>query len=156
MNYFCPTIVVRHNKERLKKCSLNGLEKRPDIHFFSYPLKTKPILDNYIYLSSESQEILSWEDRERGLLLLDGTWRLAKKMENNIALPPSIIRRSLPKEIQTGYPRCQNEPGGLASVEALYVAYLITGRDPTGLLDQYYWKGIFLEKNPQLICSKSF
>jgi pre-rRNA-processing protein TSR3 len=36
---------------------------------------------------------------------------------------------------------------GLASIEALYIAYFILGYDTMGLLDQYHWAELFLEKN---------
>jgi pre-rRNA-processing protein TSR3 len=35
----------------------------------------------------------------------------------------------------------------LASIEAIYIAYWILGRDVTGLLDNYHWKDLFLQKN---------
>lgn len=64
---------------------------------------------------------------------------------------PPLIRRSLPPGLKTSYPRkqtaCSDPEAGLASVEALYAAYCLTGRDPTGLLDSYYWKAPFLEAN---------
>jgi pre-rRNA-processing protein TSR3 len=59
--------------------------------------------------------------------------------------------RSLPDMFVTAYPRrqcdCPDQLRGLASVEALYVAYFITGRNTDGLLDNYHWKELFLEKN---------
>lgn len=147
MNHFCPTIVVRHRKERLKKCSLRGLEQREDIDFYSYPLKVAPPVEGYVLLSVDAPETLSIDDRERGLLLLDATWLLARRMEKALQLPDTVIRRRLPTNVETAYPRRQDEKRGLASVETLYVAYLLTGRNPEGLLDNYHWKELFLEKN---------
>jgi len=147
MNNFCPTIIVRHRKERLKKCSLHGLEQREDFRFYSYPLKSAPPIKGYVLLSVDAPEILSIEDRYRGLLLLDATWRLAGKMEKALQLQDMVIHRSLPGHIETAYPRRQDEKRGLASVEALYLAYLLTARNPEGLLENYQWKELFLEKN---------
>jgi hypothetical protein len=36
---------------------------------------------------------------------------------------------------------------GLASIEALYLAYHILGRPTAGLLDHYHWADAFLEAN---------
>ena len=64
--------------------------------------------------------------------------------------------RRLPSNYQTAYPRkqtaCPNPTNGLASIEALYLTYLITNRDTSTLLDSYYWKESFLNINriPQL------
>lgn len=147
MKHFCPTIVIRHRKEKLKKCSLHGLEGRKDFLFYSYPLKSLPPIENYILLCPEAPQILSAEDGTRGLALLDATWKLAEKMSRTLQISDKVECRALPAGIETAYPRRQDEPHGLASIEALYMAYVITGRNPEGLLDNYYWKAHFLEKN---------
>jgi pre-rRNA-processing protein TSR3 len=52
---------------------------------------------------------------------------------------------------KTAYPRASklgSDPAnGLASIEALYVAFHILGRSTAGLLDQYRWADQFLEFN---------
>ncbi len=142
-----PTIILRHRKENLKKCSLHGLESRPDMLFFTYPKATLPPLTNYFALDFEGP-LLSKEDNHLGIFLIDGTWNYAKTMANSIKEP--LIKRSLPKNIQTAYPRkqtsCDDPDRGLASVEALFVAYHILGHDTSGLLDNYYWKEVFLKQ----------
>jgi pre-rRNA-processing protein TSR3 len=69
-------------------------------------------------------------------------------MVKNVA---EIERRSLPPGLITAYPRkqqdCPDPARGLASVEALFAAYTLMGRDTSGLLDNYYWKEDFLKKN---------
>lgn len=126
---------------------MRGLEARNDFQFYSYPVKNLPAIEGYLLLSADAPCVLSIDDAERGLLLLDATWKLAAKMEHALPIPDSVVRRSLPPDIETAYPRRQEEPCGLASIEALYIAYMLTGRDPKGLLDNYYWKEQFLEKN---------
>lgn len=147
MFYFPPTIILRHRKENLKKCSLRGLERREDFRFFTYPQETVPDLTGYILLTPEAPP-LSKEDAAYGLFLIDGTWRYAEKMVRSCS---PMECRSIPENFRTAYPRSQegwiNPEKGLASIEALYLAYLLTGRNPQGLLDHYYWKNIFLEKN---------
>ena len=142
-----PNIVIRHRKENLKKCSLRGLEERSDFCFLSYPMKTFPKLKNYFLLSFDGPQ-LSEKDRDLGLLLLDGTWRYAEKMEANLPFLAALPKRSLPKEIQTAYPRkqkdCPHPSQGLASIEAIFVAHLLLGRNIEGLLNHYHWKERFL------------
>jgi pre-rRNA-processing protein TSR3 len=165
MNLFLPTLILRHKKENLKKCSLRGLEGREDFLFFTYPLKEQAAtpsghcrwedldFSNYLLLSIEGEEFRP-EDTSKGLFLIDATWRYAKKMEAFVDRSMSIERRSIPKGFRTAYPRCQEEcpdpEVGLASIEALYIAYHLLKRPKAHLLDHYYWKELFLEKNNQL------
>ena len=144
MQQFSPTIIWRHRKENLKKCSLRGLESRDDCLFFTYPKDTLPDLTNYVLLAVDG-EVLSEADGKHGLFLIDGTWAYAELMMRQ--LPKMPLKRSLPAHFKTAYPRKQDEEHGLASVEALYLAYLLTGRNTEGLLDNYHWKASFLEKN---------
>lgn len=139
---FPPTIILRHNRENLKKCSLRGLESREDMVFYTYPLKRElPDLSNYVVLALDAPP-LTKEDAEMGLFLIDGTWRYAEKMFKG--LKPPFEMRSLPRDAKTAYPRRQEDCRGFASCEALYLAYDILGRDTKGLLDHYRWKEAFL------------
>lgn len=143
MNRFPPTIILRHRRENLKKCSLRGLESREDMVFYSYPLKQElPDLSGYVVLAINAPP-LSKEDAAKGIFLIDGTWRYAEKMLR--VLKPPFEVRSLPTSAKTAYPRRQEVSCGLASCEALYLAYQILGRDPSGLLDHYQWKEQFLD-----------
>lgn len=97
--------------------------------------------------------VLSLEDYSFGLILLDATWRYAKKMDQQ-AIFNSLPRRSLPPTIRTAYPRiqtdCPNPEEGLASIEAIFAAYHILKRPTFGLLNNYYWQKQFLNKNKNL------
>lgn len=150
MQSFPPTIILRHRKENLKKCSLRGLESRKDIHFYTYPVDEVPPQENYILLDMDSKP-LTVNDDEKGLFILDGTWRYAERMYENTPFLENLERRSIPSHFQTAYPRkqedCPDPTRGLASVEALWISYFILGRDPTGLLDFYHWKEKFLISN---------
>lgn len=150
MTSFPPTLILRHRRENLKKCSLRGLESRPDLRFFTYPKDQLPDLSGYILLTLDAP-LLSAADKSQGIFLIDGTWRYAEIMERMLPKPHLFQMRSLPPHFQTAYPRrqedCANPQCGLASVEALYLAYILLDRDATGLLDNYYWKKEFLNKN---------
>ena len=98
---------------------------------------------------------LTIADADRGLFLLDATWRYAAKMRQFVDAQADVEIRSIPAGFRTAYPRrqddCPEPEEGLASVEALYIAYAILGRDTNGLLDTYHWKKAFLEKNADLL-----
>ncbi len=147
------TLIQRHRRENLKKCSLRGLETRKDLQFYIYPKERLPNLSSYIVLALDAPP-LSKKDAQHGLFLIDGTWKYADLMYRQLETPHLFITRSLPKDLETAYPRrqddCQDPERGLASVEALFAAYTILGRDTAGLLDFYHWKEDFLQKNPLL------
>jgi len=142
------TIVVVHPRENRRKCTLTPLRARSDLWFVRYrPGMQLPVdLSLYIRLSVDGPE-LSAADAEKGILLLDATWRYAQRMERDFAgVPPRSLRG-----YRTAYPResrlFQDPPGGLASVEALYLAYRILGRPTQGLLASYRWAREFLAAN---------
>lgn len=154
------TIIVRHKKENLKKCSLRGLESREDLLFLKYPNTELPDLNGYILLSFDAP-LLSKEDHQRGLLLIDSTWRYAETMEKTLStqFPPTLLKRSLPQELITAYPRrqsdCPHPERGLATVEALYAAYFILGWPCEELLDHYHWKDLFADLNTKVFLNKN-
>ncbi|MCB1117818.1 MAG: hypothetical protein KDK50_04465 [Chlamydiia bacterium] len=147
MMTFSPTIILRHRRENLKKCSLRGLETRKDMRFYTYPNDALPQLKGYLMLDFEAP-VLTRDDETYGLFLIDATWKYAEVMARQIKEP--ILKRSLPKHYRTAYPRrqddCSDPTRGLATVEALYIAYQILGRDTSGLLDNYFWKDEFLRQ----------
>jgi len=152
MSHFPPTIILRHRRENLKKCSLKGLEEREDMLFLRYPSFKLPDLTPYFLLTLDITASIPWvsmADRERGIFLVDGSWRHVEKIIK--ILPSSLEKRTLPSHIKTSYPRrqwdCPLPEIGLASVEALYVAYLLLQRKSADLLDHYYWKRSFGERN---------
>jgi len=143
-----PTIIIRHRKENLKKCSLRGLEKREDHLFFTYPKDQLPDLSNYILLKMDAPP-LSSEDQNKDILLIDSTWKYLEKILKII--PKNIESRSIPSNFVSAYPRaqtlCPNPKLGLASIEALYIAYMIGQRNIPELLNNYYWRDDFLKIN---------
>jgi pre-rRNA-processing protein TSR3 len=129
-----PTVIVVHRRENPKKCSVAPLEGREGFVFWRYPFSSREPLPGYVQLGMNGP-FLSEADAESGLLVLDATWRLAAW--------------------KTAYPRVSknfDDPaGGLATIEAIYIAYQILGRDTTGLLDHYHWKEQFQQANAERI-----
>ncbi len=142
-----PILIYRHRRENRAKCTLTPLESRKDLAFLTYPLDPLPDLSAYLILRVGAPP-LTLADKDKGLLLIDGTWNLASVMDRAC---PSIEARSLPAHFTTAYPRrqtgCPDPEKGLASIEALYLACLILERETAGLLDHYYWKDEFLNIN---------
>jgi pre-rRNA-processing protein TSR3 len=146
MSGYPPTVIVRHPKENPRKCSVLPLRGRADVVFLGYPVREPPPLEGYIRLAADGPP-LSIADAQAGILLLDGSWRWAEAMTRDFeAVPP----RSL-AGWKTAYPRVSklgtDPDNGLASIEALYLAYHLLGRPTEGLLDHYRWAEAFLEAN---------
>ncbi len=154
MNSHLSTIIVVHRKERRSKCTVEPLRGQEGFEFCTYPQNKIEIPDNYVRLGIDGP-LLSQADAEAGLLVLDGTWRWVEKMEADYKQVPV---RSLPAW-KTAYPRTSkffDEPGaGLATIEAIFVAYLQLGRSTENLLDHYYWRDKFLELNTEFLYNES-
>ncbi|MBL4885431.1 MAG: DTW domain-containing protein [Planctomycetaceae bacterium] len=146
MSESLPTIIVVHRKERRSKCSAEPLRGRDGFEFRTYPQDEIEIPTNYVRLGIDGP-LLSEANTSSGLLVLDGTWRWAEKMEMDYEQVPV---RSLPVW-KTAYPRTskffEDPDQGLATIEAIFAAYHQLGYSTAGLLDQYYWKEKFLEIN---------
>jgi pre-rRNA-processing protein TSR3 len=143
---FPPTIIVVHPRERRSKCTVEPLRGRDGFIFWTFPEPGPEPLDGYVRLGIGGP-LLSTDDADRGLLVLDGTWRLADRMEKFFR---DLPLRSLPR-LQTAYPRVSrlypDPQGGLATIEAVYTAYRLIGRPCGGLLDRYHWAAEFLARN---------
>jgi pre-rRNA-processing protein TSR3 len=140
------TVIVRHPAENPRKCSILPLRGRPDILLLKHPVRQRPRLDGYVRLAAEGPELTA-ADAECGVLLLDGSWRWAGAMTRDfLDVPPRSLRG-----YRTAYPRSSKRgtdpDNGLASVEALFVAYHLLGRPTAGLLDHYRWAADFLKLN---------
>ncbi|MDQ8196289.1 hypothetical protein QEH59_17775 [Coraliomargarita sp. SDUM461004] len=139
-----PISIIRHPKERRSKCSLTPLEGRQDVQFYRARENWSFDMTGFTVLGLGAPQ-LSAEDAGRPLLLLDSTWRLLPQLE--ACLYGEGVRRTLPA-VATAYPRvskiAEDPHGGLASVEALYLAKLLLGERDDALLDAYYWRDNFL------------
>lgn len=163
-------VIIRHYKERVSKCSLQPLygqpgytfvKGRPDYAYAAHghillSVDAPPLSPDDVHLSAEeAQACLPYVAEAaaetlragcRPLLLLDSTWRLLPQLE--AGLQGSPLRRSIPGGVQTAYPRVSklsDDPmGGLASIEALYLALRCLGDDRPEILNEYHWKDAFL------------
>ena len=145
-----PTIIVVHPREKRSKCSVEPLRGRDGFVFWKFPDLGSEPLDGYFRLGLGGPE-LSRADAGSGLLVLDGTWRLSQRMEPFFRDVPV---RTLPPW-RTAYPRVsklfEDPDTGLATIEAVYAAHSILGRETAGLLDHYHWSESFLDLNREQI-----
>jgi pre-rRNA-processing protein TSR3 len=145
-----PTIIVVHRAEKRSKCSVEPLRKTGQFVFWRYPKRGAESLEGYVRLGLGGPQ-LSAEDHDRGLVLLDGSWRWAAKMEKSYA---DVSVRGLGPWV-TAYPRqsrvFEDPAEGLATIEALFAALCQMGRPVQGLLDSYHWGELFLQRNRGLI-----
>ena len=143
---FPPTIIVVHPKERRKKCTAEPLRGQTGFVFWKFPKVSADPLEDYVRLGFGGP-LLSSDDAERGLLILDGTWRWTEVMQRSFNRLPV---RSLPAW-KTAFPRIsrtfEDPQGGLATIEAIFAAYRILGRETGSLLADYVWADEFLERN---------
>ncbi len=144
------TIIVVHRAEKRSKCSVEPLRKTGEFIFWRYPKRGGEPVDGYVRLGLGGPQ-LSTEDSQCGLLLLDGSWRWAAKMEKSYTDVP--VRSLGPW--QTAYPRqsrvFEDPADGLATIEALYAALCQMGRRSDRLLESYHWGEQFLSKNRELL-----
>lgn len=116
------------------------------MRFYTYPVARPLALEGYVRLAADGPA-LSAADAEAGILLLDGSWSWADKMTRAYE---HITPRSL-RGYPTAYPRVAKRgtdpDNGLASIEALYLAYWLLGRPTEGLLQHYRWADDFLRLN---------
>ena len=147
MIHFPRTIILRHRRENLKKCSLRTLPKREDLQILTYPTTPLPDLSSYLMLKVEAPP-LTLDDCKYGLFFIDATWRLAAIMEKQCSL---MQARSLPAHFRTAYPRrqtdCSDPTAGLATLEALFLSYRILKRPTDNILNGYIWEKQFIELN---------
>lgn len=140
------TIIVVHPREKRSKCTVEPLRGHGEFEFWTFPDRKREDLSGYVRLGIGGKE-LSEADAESGLVVLDGTWKLAEKME---PFYRDVPVRSLPPW-RTAYPRVsklfEDPAAGLATIEAIYAAHTILGRDTSNLLDGYYWADHFVELN---------
>ena len=142
--------IIVHPAENPKKCTIQHLRDYPGVVFQRFSREKTYQLPNAFILGVDGKP-LSRGDAAMDMVVLDGTWRYARQMIDSFSALPV---RSITGWV-TAYPRVSklyDDPDhGLATIEAIYAAFVILGKDPGGLLDHYYWKDDFLRQNDSQI-----
>ena len=157
-------LIVQDFKENRKKCTLTALEGKEEFSFVrlahpSRPSARRPLsveLGDGILLEVGAPP-LTHDDRQLAttghVVLLDSTWARVCQVRERVRARTGarLVRRSLPDDVVTAYPRVSKlyeEPSaGLASVEAIYAVTAILGEPRADFLDGYRWAEEFLQRN---------
>lgn len=151
MNY---EIIIDHG-ETANKCTITPLRDRSDFRFFPV-FGENPLgpLSAPILLHPDGQ-CLTRFDRTTpipALASIDCVWRRLPKILSRLSWvnTPAVLAK-IPDGFVTAYPRVgkpSTEPsGGLATVEAIFLAAALLGNWDVSLLSRYYFARVFVERN---------
>ena len=141
-------------KENPRKCTILPQKGRSDfqIRYFGGP---KPVpafsSDCLLHLSGDC---LSQIDHSslKSIALIDCNWKKVPHALRRVERPlPRLVR--IPEGFETAYPRRNLEgkdpEGGLATIEALFIAAAFLGQWDETILDKYHFKNPFLSMNEE-------
>lgn len=153
-------LIIRDHKENRQKCTLSPLKGRAGYEFLDLePPASPPVIEEIgggILLAIDAP-VMTRSDRrflDRGTVtLVDATWARVPNVLARVRTAPGqlLVRRSLPEELVTAYPRVSKlykDPGrGLSSIEAVFATLAVLGAPDLTVLDEYRWRTQFLEQN---------
>lgn len=146
--------VILDNSETPNKCTISPLSDRADFHLISVQAnRILGPLRSHILLHHEGQcltEIRTSLSPDVGIASVDCIWRRLDKLLARIARPlPQLAR--IPEGFVTAYPRRSenhSDPrGGLATIEAIFIARALLGQWDSTLLSRYFFGRKFIELN---------
>ncbi len=153
-------LMIRDHKENKQKCTLSPLEGRDGYPFLDLSQPASPPVIEEIgggILLATDAPIMTRSDREflaPGVVtIIDSTWARVPNVIARVRPAPGhrLIRRALPDELVTAYPRVsklyQDPEQGLSSIEAVFAALVVLGSPDPSVLDGYRWRTQFLEQN---------
>jgi len=148
-----PIVVIRHSRVNKRQCSLTPLEGREDLEFHTEGCIGKLDLNGSVLLHPDG-EPLTGADKGKRIVLADACWKKAMKIVAQIEEGYAVERRGI-TGFSTAFPRTNGLKGdpinGMRSCECLFVIKLILGERDDSLLDGYYFKDVFLERNKEKI-----
>lgn len=146
--------VIIDTGETPNKCTIAPLHSRPDFKLFR--VNKDPILGplrSEVLLHHQGQCLSAFSQSSRkvsGVAAIDCVWRRLDGLIRRIEGPvPELVR--IPEGFRTAYPRrsvLNTDPaGGLATIEAIFVASALLGKWDVSLLSEYYFGRRFVEMN---------
>ncbi len=142
-------IIVDHG-ETSNKCTILPLRYRHDFHISQVPGSFS--LEAEILLHPEGlalNEFVKSKPAIRRLAAVDCVWRRLDPILQVIHAPQSRV--SIPAGFVTAYPRVSKKDfdpsGGLATIEALFIAAAFLGHWDVSMLREYFFAEKFLEMN---------
>ncbi len=141
-------------KENKRQCTVYPLRYRKDFRFY-YFHKNAPISQpqSDVLLHVNGVPIQEYTKKIQSIAVVDCVWKKVepalKLMEN--PLPPLV---KIPGDFVTAYPRKSkyenlDPEGGLATIEAIFIAGAFLNNWDESLLSNYYFKKEFLKCNEQ-------
>jgi pre-rRNA-processing protein TSR3 len=145
--------IIDHG-ETANKCTIAPLIGRPDFHVTRVgrkstlgPLKAKILLHHEGECLSTLREKYTISD---GLACVDSIWRRLPRLIEMIERPLPLLAK-IPNGFVTAYPRksrlYEDPDGGLATIEAVFIAAAMLGHWDETLLSEYYFSQSFIEAN---------
>lgn len=143
-------IMVDHS-ESSNKCTILPLAYRTDFTIIrgwsEQPLRSQILLHPNGPHPTEIRQALS---AATSIAAIDCIWRRLEPIMARLSPPlPQLVK--IPEEFVTAYPRKSqagfDPSGGLATIEALFIAAAFTGRWDLSLLREYYFGEQFLTLN---------
>jgi pre-rRNA-processing protein TSR3 len=146
--------VVIDSPETANKCTIAPLSDRSDFHLFRVagsgifgPLRSSVLLHHEGLCLSKVRESIG---AVQGVASIDCVWRRLDDLMRRIEGPLPVLVR-IPDGFETAYPRRNKKDldptGGLATIEAIFVAAAILGNWDVSLLSKYYFGRQFIELN---------
>jgi len=148
-----PIKIIRYSRVNKKQCSLTALEGRSDLEFHNEKAIGKADFNGCMLLHPDGVE-LSEADKEKEIILVDAHWKKALKIVAQLEENYNLEQRGI-TGFSTAFPRTNGLKGdpvnGLRSCECLWVVKKLLGERDDSLLEDYYFKKEFLEKNKEKI-----
>lgn len=144
--------ILMDRKENPRKCTILPQRERSDfrIRYFAGP-RPIPAFEADCLLHIEGEDLAKVaRDTYKSVALIDCNWKKVEGALKKVVRPlPRLVR--IPEGFETAYPRRNAEgkdpDGGLATIEALFIAAAFLGHWDDTILDKYHFKSEFLARN---------
>lgn len=146
-------------RENKKQCTIHPLREREDFHIRYFDRSQRPLVPFGTEVLLHVDGVDLTEDLERfgparSIGLIDCTWKWVAPTMRRLGPSPARLVR-IPPDFLTAYPRKSRYPGvdptgGLATIEAVFIAAVISGTWDETLLAKYHFKNEFLQVNSHL------
>jgi len=147
--------ILMDKKENPRKCTILPLRDRKDFHIrYFHGKRAIPAFQSEVLLHMDGENLADITPHSiHSLALIDCIWRRVEPTLKKVEGPtPRLVK--IPPGFITAYPRKNkqgNDPeGGLATIEALFIAASFLGIWDESLLEKYHFKNEFLELNKDL------
>ena len=150
--------ILMDHRENPHKCTILPLKAREDFHIRYFKGADKiPAFTSDLFLHIDGECLSSWSVEQRkaaqSIAVIDCNWKKVAGALQRVEPPlPKLVR--IPEGFVTAYPRKNKEgkdpDGGLATIEALFIAAAFLGNWDESLLSEYHFRDDFLKINAPL------